>query len=59
VLRWIDEAKSGSALYAVAPAVLRRFGEQQLLDAWITRNQKALAGSEHAAWLVRVREATT
>jgi tetratricopeptide (TPR) repeat protein len=59
VLRWIEEARSGSALYAVAPAVLRRFGEQQLLDAWVTRNQHAPAGSEHAAWLARVREATS
>ena len=59
VLRWIDEAKAGSALYAVAPAVLRRFGEQHLLDAWLTRLQKPPAGSEHAAWLARVREATS
>jgi tetratricopeptide (TPR) repeat protein len=59
VLRWLDEAKAGSVLHAVAPAVLRRFGEQPLLDAWLRRNPDAPRSAEHAAWLARVREATS
>jgi len=60
VLRWLDAAKPGSTLHALAPAVLRRFGEQQRLDDWFGRApNNSPPNAEYAAWLARVRDGTS
>jgi tetratricopeptide (TPR) repeat protein len=54
VLEWLDAAPRGSVLDLVAPAILKRLGEGQRLEAWLQRAPKA-GDPRYDAWLERVR----
>jgi hypothetical protein len=55
VLRWVEEAPPTSVLQRLAPAVFRRLGEQDKLDAWL-RTAAPSNDAAYSAWLERVRE---
>jgi hypothetical protein len=53
VLKWIDESASGSVVRRLAPAVLKRLGEQERLRQWM-QLAPALGDAQYMAWLERV-----
>jgi len=54
VLDWLDAAPHGSILDRVAPAVLKRLGEDRRFEAWL-KQAPSVADPRYAAWLDRVR----
>ncbi|MGC4094133.1 MAG: hypothetical protein QM756_40730 [Polyangiaceae bacterium] len=55
-LQALAEAKPGSLLDRLAPAIFKRLGDEARLSAWLSR-PPPMADSRYAAWLERVRSA--
>ncbi len=54
VLRWVDEAAPGSIVGRLAPAILKRLGEQARYQQWLQR-APTLGDARYMAWLERVK----
>jgi tetratricopeptide (TPR) repeat protein len=54
VLGWVDESAPGSVVSQLAPAILKRLGEQERTQRWLQR-APALGDSRYMAWLERVK----
>ena len=54
VLRWVDAAAPGSIVGRLAPAILKRLGEEARYRQWLQR-APTLGDARYMAWLERVK----